>query len=195
MSKNEDTSVEDVIAVPDIAPELDADGNDITDWKARAAEFQGLASKNHGIATRFKTKLEKSKEAPGTVEKPAPKSGELDYGQKAFLVANGIKETAEVALVNKIMSETGKSLEDVIGSKYFQAEIKEIRDTAATAEATPKGTQRPAQTQKNTVDYWIAAGKLPPASEPKLRQDVVNARIKSEKGKSQFTSNPVVGQV
>jgi hypothetical protein len=119
-------------------------------------------------------------------------SSELDYGQKAFLLANGVKGSDEVELVKTIMSNTGKSLDDVVESKYFQSELKEMREARAVVDATPTGTKRSAQMASDSVDYWIAKGELPPADQRELRQKVVNARIKTEQSKSQFTDNPIV---
>lgn len=122
------------------------------------------------------------------VKKPEKKSSEsdgLDYGQKAYLIANGIKDSAELKLVNEIMSDTGKSLEQVLDSRFFQAELKEMRELQATSNATPKG-KRSTGTGQDSVDYWIAKGELPPASEVQLRRDVVNARLKKNTSKGVF---------
>ncbi len=122
-----------------------------------------------------------------------PKSDDLDYGQKAYLVSKGIQD-AEFGLVKEIMRDTGKTLEAVLGSKHFQAELKGMRDDAAAKGAIPNNTGRSAQTTKDTVDYWLAKGELPPNNPEnrKLRQDVVNARLKSQKDDNVFTGTPVV---
>lgn len=129
-------------------------------------------------------------------KKEDKKSDDLDYGQKAFLVAKGIESADEVALVKKVMSDTGKTLDEVLESKYFQAEIKEMRDIKAVADATPNGGNRNGSSASNTVEYWIKKGELPPNTPDnvQLRRDVVNARLKKEKSGSTFTSNPVVGK-
>lgn len=135
------------------------------------------------------------KKQESTPEETKPeKSSEFDYGQKAFLIANGIKEADEIDLVKKIMGETGKDLENVLGSTYFQTELKTFREDRATASATPSKTKRSAQNDTNSVDYWIAKGELPPNTpeNQKLRADVVNARMKNESSGSPFTDNPVV---
>lgn len=124
--------------------------------------------------------------------KPADKTGELDYGQKAFLISSGIKTAEEQAVVKEVMKTTGKSLEDVLAMKYVQAELKDVRDAAAAADALPRGTKRPGQTTRDTVEYWIAKGELPPADQVQLRRDVVNAKMKQGAAGNPFTSNPVV---
>lgn len=149
---------------------------------ARLLRQTNQARKKLGLEPLGETKPDK---------KTGKKSDELDYGQKAFLIANGIKDADEMELVKEVMKSTGKSLDDVVGSKYFQAELKEIRDDKATADAIPKGNKKGNNSASNTVDYWIAKGELPPKDQRELRQKVVNARIKAESGKSQFTDTPV----
>lgn len=118
-------------------------------------------------------------------KKPSKKSDGLDYGQKAYLVANGIKGESETKLVQEIMSDTGKTLEQVLDSRFFQAELKEMRELQSASEATPKG-KRSNGTGQDSVEYWLAKGELPPASEVQLRRDVVNARLKKTTTKAPF---------
>ncbi len=179
--------VEEVEEIVETKDEFD---NDTTDWKAEAL-------KNQGIAKRFKTKLEKVKELKKDADekpeaKPEPKEKQgFDYAEKAFLTANGIKSD-EYAFVEEVMKSTGKSLDEVLEAKYFQSELKERREEKASKDAIPSGSKRAATSSRDTVEYWIAKGELPPENQRELRQQVVNARIKSEKDKSQFTSNPIV---
>ncbi len=121
------------------------------------------------------------------------KSEDLGYGEKAFLTANGVKGSDEVGLVKEIMNETGRSLEAVLESKHFQGELKILRESRASSEAIPKGTKGTQTSAKDSVDYWIKKGELPPADQRELRTKVVNARIKAEKSASQFTSTPIAG--
>lgn len=187
----------DIDSIPDIVETKEGEV-DKTDWKAIALERDELAKKAFGMATRYKTKASKVADKPAD-DKGKPgnedKSGELDYGQKAFLIASGIKEADEVELVQKTVKETGKTLDQVVGSKYFQAELKELREARSADDAIPKGGNkgRSAASSRDTVEYWIAKGELPPTDQRELRTKVVNARIKVEKDKSQFTDRPVVG--
>jgi hypothetical protein len=118
------------------------------------------------------------------------RSDELDYGQLAFLTAKGIENDEEVDYVKKVMSETGKPLKDVLGSKYFQAELKEMRDGRISAEAIPKGTKRSSGSAVDNVDYWIAKDELPPDTPEnrKLREDIVKEQYRREKNVNTFGS-------
>lgn len=156
---------------------------DTTDWKAKYEETQGRLK-------RAETKLAKVSETKPEKSSPS-KSGDLDYGQKAYLVANGIKGE-EMNLVKEVMANTGKSLDEVLESKYFQAELKEFREAKAVEEATPSGTPRSGQSSRDSVEYWLAKGEMPPADQRELRQQYVNAKMKAETNKNIFTENPVV---
>lgn len=185
--KNE-SEAEDVADVAEITPTVDEDGNDTTDWKAVAEMNRDLALKNRGIAQRFKTKFEKTKEAPAKPdEKGSPKSDLGDsLGEKAFLAVNGIKGSDELDFVKKMKKETGRNTEDLLDSTYFQTELKDFREKKSTEKATPTGSKRSSSSSVNTVEYWLAKDELPPASEAQLRRDVVNAKMNKEKSKGQF---------
>lgn len=161
---------------------------DVTDWKAKYEETQGRLK-------RAETKLSKFKEPETKTETAPSKPSDLDWGQKAFLLANGIKGSDETGLVKDFMANTGKSLDEVMESKYFQSELKEFRDAKLTENAVPSGSKRTGQTAQSTVEYWLSKGELPPTSEVQLRREVVNARLKAEKSGNVFTTNPVVGKI
>lgn len=147
---------------------------------------------------RLKRQLEQHDKKYGFSDDAKPnsrknnKSSELDYGEKAFLVSNGIKGAEETKLVQDIMESTGKSLEDVLESKYFQAEIKEMRDAKASQDATPSGNKTGQGSARDTVEYWISKGELPPADQTELRRKVVNAKIAKETTTNPFTDTPVI---
>lgn len=74
------------------------------------------------------------------VEKP--KTAQLDELGRLFLDQKGIEQQDEVELVQKIMRDTGKSVRDVYGSKYFQAELNELREAKGTQAAIPTSNGR-----------------------------------------------------
>jgi hypothetical protein len=126
---------------------------------------------------------------PDKVEKTkkSDEKSELDYGQKAYLIANGIKAD-EINYVKEVMEATGKDLDSVLASKYFQAELKERREAQAAEAAMPSGTKRSGTASRDTVEYWVAKGELPPPTPEnfKLRTEVVNAKIKAQTSNRQF---------
>jgi DNA polymerase/3'-5' exonuclease PolX len=179
-NENEEEVVEEL-------PEVIEGEEDTTDYKALALKMQGMAK-------RFQTKLSKLAEAPKPKAEVVPEKKEdgLDRIDRAVLRAEKITDPEEVDLVQSIMKETGKDLDKVLESKYFQSELKEMRDTKASKEAIPSGTKRSSQSARDTVDYWVSKGELPPTDQVELRRKVVNARMQTEKSKSQFTDQPIV---
>lgn len=158
--------------------------------RARLSRMLDRHDKKHGLGKY----AEKGGEGAKDRSKDG-KSGELDLTQKAYLNSEGIKGKSEHGLVQEWMQDTGKSIEDIVENARFQAELKDLREGNATKEAMPKGTRRSTQTARDSVEYWVAKGELPPNTPEnrELRQKVVNARIKAKKDTNQFTSTPVIG--
>ena len=175
MSTNENG--EEVI-VEDVEPETPDNGGEsevksTVDWEAKAKELEGRLK-------RAETKL--SKTPKPEAGKPSTSNG-LDYGMKALLRSEGIKGDTETKLVEQFMQETGKTLEQVIESKFFKAELEEMRELAKTEDANPKG-KRTGTTAIDSVEYWL--GK-PLEEVPKdMRTKVVNAKIKQSEGNGVF---------
>lgn len=120
------------------------------------------------------------------------KSDELGYGEKAYLRAEGIKTPEETQLVRDIMADSGKSLEAVLESKFFQGELKELRAAKAAADGIPKGTKRGSDgTTVDDVNYWIAKDEMPENTEENraLRLKIVNEKEKREKNKGIFAGS------
>jgi len=120
-----------------------------------------------------------------TREEPKAKSDELDYGQKAFLYSHDLKVKGEkeTKLVKDIMRETGKNLEQVLDSKYFQAELTEIRELQKTSDATIKGKDSKGVTL-DSVEYWATKDfKEVPKD---LKAKVIEHKLKTENTKNVF---------
>ncbi len=182
-----ENDLEKVDEVPEIVETYDESETDTTDWKS-------IALQNHGIAKRLRTKLEKAKTPTPETPKPAePEKKGFDYAEKAYLKTSGITPD-EFAFVEEVMKSTGKSLDEVLEAKYFQAELKEKRELAESKAAVPAGTKRGTSPARDSVDYWLAKGEFPPADQFDLRVAVNNARIAKEQRKTQFTDNPVAKQ-
>lgn len=166
-----DTTTEEVVDTTDSNQDEDSSDEDSTDWKAEALKYKAILDRN-------KNKKPEAKKAPA--------SNDLDYGAKAFLAVQGIKGSDEINLVKEFMANTGKDLDSVVDSKHFKAELEEMRELKKTANATPSGNKRTGQSPRDSVDYWLAKGELPPQSDVELRRKVVNARMKKETAKSVF---------
>lgn len=158
-------------------PQAEKDDEGDVDWQAKARELEGRLK-------RAETKLKKSSDSP-TTSKPST-SGDLDYSQKAFLAVNDVKSTKEIALAKEFMSNTGKSLDDVVTNKYFLQELKELKDLEMTAQATPSGSKRTGQSAQDSVEYWLAKGEMPPQGQTELRRAYVSAKMKKDTGAKMF---------
>lgn len=192
-----DPQVDDTVDAPEEIGDEPADA-DTTDWKAEALRARDIAKRNAGIAKRNATRLEKWKKTAEmkveTVADPVKKETKqqgFDYGEKAFLRANGIV-ASEYGLVQEVMQSTGKSLDEVLEAKYFQAALKEMREEQAAKDAIPSGSKRSTSHARDTVEFWIQKGEMPPRDQVELRRKVVEERIKAEQNRSTFTDNPVV---
>lgn len=145
-----------------------------TDWEARARELEG----------RLKRAEKKLSRNDNDSPKSPSKTGDFDYGQKAFLVANGVKSSDEMTLVKEIMKDTGKSLDQVLESKYFSKELEELREARKTSQAIPNSSKRSTNSSRDSVEYWVAKGELPEDRE--LRSKVVKAKWKNSSSVNPF---------
>lgn len=184
-------NVQDEVITEVEVPELEPDEEDSTDWKAKTFEYQGKAKELRGIGKKWQSKYEKLAQDPRLLKpletQTAPpaetKPEDLDYGKKAFLIANGIKAD-EHQLVKDELAKSKLSLEELVENEYFQAKLKRVRELRTSENATPKNTNRTGQSAADTVEYWIAKGELPP--DRSLREKVVRARRDAEKNKNVF---------
>ncbi len=153
---------------------------------ARYARMSDRHDKKNGLGKY-------AEKPPEQKPNPSDKTTEFGYGEKAFLNSEGIKGEEEHALVKDIMKESGKTLEQVVASGYFQSQLKEVRYRAAAKAAIPDTNNRAGNQSPTSVEYWIKKGALPPNTPEnrKLRQDVVNARYKQGKSDKTFTDSPL----
>ena len=163
--------------------------DDNTDWKARAEE---LAQKRREDGIRHRERTKSLKEQVSSLEaKPQSKKEGLGYGEKAYLKSSGF-QTDEFQLVLDAAQNTGKTIDEVAESKWFQAILKEHREEKAVKDAIPQGSSRSNSSARDTVEYWVAKGELPPRDEVELRRKVVNAKIKKERSRNKFADIPLI---
>lgn len=170
-------------------------------WEERAKKLEERAAKQRERTAELRGKIKErdAADAKAAADKKAaeegkdskPKPGELDRVDRAVLRTEKIIDAKEIELVQSYMKDTGKTVEQILESKHFLAELKEMRELAASEDATPEGKNRSGGSARNTVEYWIAKGELPPANQPELRQKVVNAKIAQKKAVNNFSDTPV----
>lgn len=172
--------------LPEVVPIAEGE-EDTTDWKAESVKWEGLARRNHRELTKLKATPKPEPVAPSNEKKG------FDYGEKAYLRAEGVS-AEDFDFAHELMRESGKkSIEDLLASRGFQLALKDRKDAREVQNAIPEGSKRSQQSARNTVEYWVAKGELPPADQYELRKAVVKAEREAlKKGQSKFSPNPVV---
>ena len=166
-------------------PEVQEGEEDTTDWKAKATEA-------YAMAKRYQSKLKKLSDTPKETKSDSqPAKQGFDYSELAYLAAKGISDD-EISFVEETVKETGKQLKDLLGAKWFQSELKERNEAKSAKAAIPSGSKRASTSTRDSLDYWVAKGEIPPADQPKLRREYVRAKMALETMKSKFTDNSVV---
>jgi hypothetical protein len=170
-------------------------------WEERAKKLEERAAKQRERTAELRGKIKErdAADAKAAADKKAaedakgdkPKPGELDRVDRAVLRTEKITDAKEIELVQSWMKDTGKTVEQILENKHFLNDLKDLRELEASDDATPEGKKRAGGSARNTVEYWIAKGELPPASEPELRTKVVNAKMAQKKAVSNFSDKPV----
>lgn len=169
----------------DVVTDVDTDVDTTEDTSKPEKKSESLEARRAKLARMLK-QIDKKLGTDTEVKTETRSSNSNDLGEKAYLAVNGIKSADEIAFFNKMKKETGRDAEALLQSTYFQSEFNSFKEKKTSAEATPTGSKRSSNSTTSTVDYWLAKGELPPASEVQLRRDVVNARIKKENSTGQF---------
>jgi hypothetical protein len=141
---------------------------------------------------RAKVAEAKVKELKAQLETQAPskKSDGLDYGEKSFLISNGIKGAKEFEFVQAELKKSGsRDLDALLENGYFKTQLENFRALAQTADATPTG-KRSSGVATDSVEYWVA--KAGPNAEnlaevpTEMRTKVVNALHAKAKDTGKF---------
>src|SRR3990167_2550898 len=114
-------------------------------------------------------------EKPKPVEKTTvSKTGELDETQLDYLDLKGVTDEDEIAVIQKVMKNTGQTVRQVLKDDYVQSKLTALRKEREVKDATPSGTRRAGGQASNDVDYWVAKaeqGELP--KDPELKRKVL----------------------
>lgn len=181
--ENQDQDLKNDGQNPEVKPNEEQGANESdSEFQER---LEKLEKENASLKRDLKKATKSSKNTDGD-------SSDLDYGQLAYLTANGIKGDSEIELAQQVVADSGKELKDVINSGYFQAQLKELRDTETAKKAMPE-SNRNGNVASDNVEYWIAKGELPPKdTHPELRRKVVKAKRDKATRSNKFTDNPII---
>jgi len=135
-------------------------------WKAEALKNKAILERNKG------------KE----VKEVKPQSDGFGYDVKAYLKASGINAN-EFDFVKAEMQASGKDVDSLLESKYFQEALETRRAINKTENATIKG-KRSGGVSTDSVEYWASKDF---ADVPmNMRGKVVAHREAKEKNKGMF---------
>jgi hypothetical protein len=152
-----------------------------------------------GIKKRQFSKLRKELEEAGVIEKPEPKAEhknelnkEFGYGEKTFIREVLKAGPEDYDWILGVTQVTGRTLDELETYNPFQMELKVRKEERISKNAIPSGSKRSGGSTRDTVDYWVAKGEMPPADQVELRRKYVNAKEKKERDRSKFTDIPVL---
>lgn len=160
---------------------------------ARAKKAEGFELKD---GDWVKSEEKAPKKEPKVEDKPSKEPSQADtLGRLALLRTEGVKTDKEIALFDEVMAETGKDEVGTLSSNYFQHRLSELREAEATADALPKGKQRPSGTGTTDIDIAVAkfreTGELP--QDLKTRIAVKNKVVEQKKNEGMFEGPAVIG--
>ena len=173
-------------------PETKEGEEDTTDWKAEAQKLKDKAIRQRERTKALKDELNTLKVSAKPEAKPENKaeSGDLSSGDKALLVAYGVKGKDEIALAQSFMKRTGDDIDTVIGDDIFQARLSKLREAKTSAEAVPSGTKRSVVSPKDSVEYHLDKyenGTMELKDMPfSMRSKVLDAKVKKMKEEQTF---------
>lgn len=187
MSNEQEVSVdpnnsEKVVETGNETGEVTAEGTQVEKPKRTPEEelayFEGRARR-----IRKDLGLEDSDSKP---KKSSQKSEEPDYGKLSYLESKGVSDQETQEYLLNLSKESKTELKDLLNKSWVQAELKERKELKASSNAMPKDSSRTGNSSQDTVEYWLAKNELPPLSNRKLREAVVDAKLEKDKDKGMF---------
>lgn len=178
--------------------------NDAGEVETEEAEVVSIPKKDYeklnqtiGSLKREVKDLKKPRDPQETSVTNTKKSDDVDYGELAYHnTKTGVARIVhddDVDYLREQIKETGKSMREILGSKFFQAELKDRQEARSAVQATPTSTRRTGD-QSNALEIaytkYLQTGQLP--QDPILRRQVVNARVEHERLATTFSPNPIV---
>lgn len=128
-------------------------------------ELKSLIETQANDIASLKRSLKKATKETKT-DTPEKTTDNSDLVQKYDLLLmkqEGLQSDSEQQLAQKLQSETNLPMEKLLSSKYFKAELEELRTAETNANATTgiKGDKSSTGDPKQSAEYWIAKGEYP----------------------------------
>lgn len=115
----------------------------------------------------------------------------LETAQRALLNSAGFKASEQQDYIFEQAERLKADVSEIIGDDYHQSKLKAIKDKIDTKGSMPKGGGKGGGGASDSVDYWIAKDELPEDQE--LAEKVIEAKMKKQKSKNQFSDTMYVG--
>lgn len=141
---------------------------------------------------QLRKKLGMTDEKP---EKTSKKSDGFDDAQLLLLELKGIDADEDIEWTQEQLKERGGNLRDLLGKKWFQAELKERKDDRTNREAisvtSKRSSSKPADIFERSYAEYQKTGKLP--EDRAMQEKIIARRREAEGSGNKFTTRPVVG--
>lgn len=176
-----------VESTPEVPVEESTEGDDDTVILTKK-DYESL-NQTLGSLKRELKDLKKPKESPEkSTNEQKPESNTLL--EKAFLRTAGIVDKEEVELALETAKKWGVSIDTLVDDEDFKIKLEKVRTAKSNALATAgiKGDKGSSSVQ-NSVEYWLAKGTPPNASEVsdrKTRSKIVRAFMEQAKNGKKF---------
>ena len=176
----------------DEAKETETDSGE-TDKETEEASKDSKAETPEAKKSRLERQLKQHNKKYGfeseEKSKTSKKSDEFDDGQLAYLATKGIVSDKAIDFTKGQLKERGGNLRELLGKKWFQAELKELQEADVVLEATPTGTRRgnirPADALEYEYAKYLKTGKLP--ADREMRTKIVNMRYTKTQTDNEFS--------
>lgn len=155
--------------------EDNSNGESVEDLKNRIAELEEVA-KNKAIEARIAKKETKSDEVSPEIQ---------DRLTRIELKDKGLNEE-EIELIKGKAKNLNLDPLVLVNEGLADGVLAAHRKAKADEAATPSSQSRANVNTKDSVDYWIAKGELPPSDQVELRQKVVRKKRENAKKAKMF---------
>lgn len=172
-------------------PEADNEQSDELDKAKEYGNNQKVrAEKAEAELKKLKAQAESNKPTETETPQKTEQSNEPDYAQLAYLEGKGLDHPDDQKIVQDEAKRLKLPLTDILAMEHIKAKLKDTKNQREAEDGMPDSSGKGGTGTRNSVDYWInkknkdGSYAVPP--DPKLHQEVINARIGKEKEGEMF---------
>lgn len=175
--------------------------NEGENWEARAKQieerFRSSKERQKSAKAEYENRISILEKELESFKKPNIENQSDEFGltELTYLLTQEIKNEDEIKLVKDELKIAGLKKEQLpllVGNPYFKTKLEALKTAQANQIATSdiKG-EAGSSSAKNTPEYWVAKGELPPRTPEnrKLRSQIAQLLQAKEKTGSKFYSD------